>query len=439
YLTPTTPPALTNQPANPATTTHLITTLRQHLTDHLPDHLHPASIIPLTHIPLTPNGKTDHQALPAPSTTTSSDGRPPSTPREEILCTLFADVLGLTRVTIDDNFFHLGGHSLLATRLISRIRTTLGVDLPLRVLFGHPTVAELAPLLEGDDGDDRALDVLLPLRPGGTLPPLFCVHPGSGMCWSYAGLLPHLSADFPVYGLQSHALMHPDEIRQSVEEVAEDCVAAMKRVQPHGPYYLLGHSFGGTVAHAMAALLHRNGERVELIVSLDAEPARHIKEEEWDVLTDTGRMYAEMLELFGVDPRDIPGSSLTYQQFAEVARTTTAALGSLSEEEMTTMLTLVQHNGQISTAYRHERVPTNMLVLAASNKTTPLLTPDLWRPYVVGDITHEWVDCKHGTIVTPKVLRRLGPVIEARLREALRGTASHEFQVSEASDESERS
>jgi thioesterase domain-containing protein len=193
----------------------------------------------------------------------------------------------------------------------------------------------------------------------------------------------------------------------------------MRRVQPHGPYHLLGHSFGGTVAHAMAALLHREGERVALIVSLDAEPARQLKQEEMDLISDTGLMYAQMLELFGVDPRDIPGSSITYEQFAEVARTTTAALGSLSEEELTTMLTLVQHNGRISGGYRQERVPTNMLVFAASNKTTPLLTADLWRPYVDGDLTHQWVDCKHGTIVTPKVLRRLGPVIEARLRETL--------------------
>ncbi|MCP1845714.1 amino acid adenylation domain-containing protein [Bradyrhizobium sp. USDA 4524] len=122
--------------------------LRRHAASALPDYMVPTAITMLPALPLTPNGKLDRQSLPAPNFAPSSIGAP-RTSQEEFLTTLFAEVLELERVGIDDNFFDLGGHSLLITRLISRIRTTLGVELTIRSLFEAPTVAQLTHYLAG--------------------------------------------------------------------------------------------------------------------------------------------------------------------------------------------------------------------------------------------------------------------------------------------------
>src|SRR3979411_813882 len=155
--------------------------LRAHLGQSLPEHMVPSAFVVLDRLPLTPNGKLDRGALPAPEQRSGAVRRVPRTPQEEILCALFAEVLGLERVGIDDNFFALGGHSLLATRLISRIRSTLDVELAIRSLFEAPTVEALVQRLNGNQPERSPLEVLLPLRPSGSLPPLFCIHPGSGL------------------------------------------------------------------------------------------------------------------------------------------------------------------------------------------------------------------------------------------------------------------
>jgi amino acid adenylation domain-containing protein len=208
YLVPTT----TAQAADPTYDGDLITAVRRAASDVLPDYMVPSALVVLEALPLTANGKLDRAALPAPSYTTRRTSRGPRSMQERLLLDIFADVLDAPGMGVEDDFFELGGHSLLAVRLLGEIREATGARIPLARVFRTPTVAGLAPLLDAPVEEENLLQAVLPLRGHGSRPPLFCLPPAPGLSLSYVGLLRHLHAEQPLYGLQAPAYSGTGEV-----------------------------------------------------------------------------------------------------------------------------------------------------------------------------------------------------------------------------------
>ncbi|NGO69420.1 non-ribosomal peptide synthetase [Streptomyces boncukensis] len=260
-------------PADPTADAPAPAELHSFVAGRLPEHMVPSAYLSLAHLPLTPNGKVDHKALPQPAFTGVAPYRAPRTPQEEILAGVFAGVLGVDRVGIDDSFFDLGGHSLLATALVSRIRAVLMADVPIRLVFQSPTVAQLAEHLtdQGEPtGETDPFGVVLPLRSGGSGDPVWFIHPGLGLCWPYLGMAAQLG-DRPVYGIQARGF-DGAPLPASFEAMVADYVEQILSVQPDGPSRLIGHSIGGTLGHAVAVELQRRGHEVPLLAILDSVP-----------------------------------------------------------------------------------------------------------------------------------------------------------------------
>ncbi|MEU9379302.1 amino acid adenylation domain-containing protein [Streptomyces sp. NPDC048255] len=388
--------------------------LRQYVTESLPEYMVPSAVVVLAELPLTANGKVDRRALPLPAYGGDSNRRGASTPREETLCKLFAEALGLPQVWMDDNFFDLGGHSLLATELAARIRVAFGVELTIRSLFEAPTVARLTERMDhGSDGDP--LEVMLPLRSRGDLPPLFCVHSGMGASWDYYGLLRHIEPDRPVYGLQARGLTQRDNLPRTLEEMADDYLDQIKAIQPEGPYHLLGWSFGGVAAHAMATKLQAAGEEVALLAMLDSYPAENDYEADLRRGLGTEREWLlGLLEGAGITAYEGPVDAATV---AVLLRESGMALGALDKDQLESMY--VAYNN-INTIFR-EYVPgvyqgSVLYFFAALDRGE--MPPDVasWDPYVTQPLDVVHMDCNHGQMTQPGPIGEVGRALTARLR-----------------------
>jgi thioesterase domain-containing protein/acyl carrier protein len=229
----------------------------------------PAAFVTLSAMPLTPNGKIDRAALPEPNVSIARSSSP--NPRNEIerkLLEIWKELLGTDAVGVNDSFFELGGHSLLAVRMVERIRQAFRQNLPLAKLFTAPTVAELALALGTGDGA-LSDDVLVPLRAAGEWAPLFCVPGIANDAFTFEPLSRRLDKRQPIYVLLLQGLTSRGGVPTRVEEMAVAFIRHLREVQPDGPYRLGGYSFGGLIAHEIAAQLEEAGQQVELLAQFD--------------------------------------------------------------------------------------------------------------------------------------------------------------------------
>jgi thioesterase domain-containing protein/acyl carrier protein len=242
--------------------------LRTHLAGQLPEYMVPATYVRLDRMPLTPNGKLDRKALPAPEREDARGYEEPQGETESKLTKIWERVLETSQVGRHDNFFELGGHSLLVMQLMVEVQRSFGINISLRDVFMSPTVAELASALKRGDLAQRHQN-LIPVRLAGTRTPLFVIHALGGGVDYVTDLAPFIHEDIPVYGLQATGFAPGEEPLQTIGEMAELYVDNIRQIQPHGPYRLAGWSAGGTIAYEMARRLIEMGEQVEFVGLLD--------------------------------------------------------------------------------------------------------------------------------------------------------------------------
>jgi amino acid adenylation domain-containing protein len=247
--------------------------LRSFLQKKLPDYMVPSAFVVLDEFPLTPNGKLNREALPAPDLVhAAEDGYVP--PRDQIeweLVKIWEALLHTAPVGVLDNFFNIGGESLKAVSLMAAIRERFGRDLPLSVLFQTPTVAALADHLRREEEKTAAEGNLVLIQEGDrTLPPLFLIHPGLGGVLCYAQLARLLMPELTVYGLQASGYDSEEPASEDIHEMADRYTADIRRAAPKGPYLIAGWSLGGTIAFEIAGRLEGQGETVEFLGLIDA-------------------------------------------------------------------------------------------------------------------------------------------------------------------------
>lgn len=272
--------------------TTALATLRQHLAAHLPGIKRPATLTLLDQLPRTSSGKIDRTRLAAERPTTVEATAPlaPRTPLEEHLVSRWQETLGLDGIGINQNFFDIGGTSLQAAMLTAKLSEDLGVHVPTVLLFDladisqiaqrlgdlHPAAvaarfgdASLAPAAPVTSATDYH-PLIVPLKPTGSLPPLFLVHPPGGIVVCYAALAQQFDPARPLLGIRSRGLHGEEALPASLESMAADYASALRSVQPVGPYLLGGWSLGGVIASEVARQLIAEGDQVERLILFDS-------------------------------------------------------------------------------------------------------------------------------------------------------------------------
>lgn len=259
------------------------------------------------------------------------------------------------------------------------------------------------------------MNLVLPLRVGGSGPPLFCAHPVVGLSWCYLALFPHIGQEHSVYGLQARGLRRPEPLPASMAELARDYADQIRLTQPVGPYHLLGWSLGGNTAFAIAAELERRGEQVALLTIMDASPTMPDSLSAAD--GSAWILYNFVLAEFGYDP------ALTETDPAPAARTLELirrkpglGLQEWPEARVLALLRVIRNNVAVTRGWRPERIQCPLLFCSAT-LSPPTLAAKLaaWRQFADGPIETVEVDCHHRHMLLPGPVSAIGAAVTERL------------------------
>ncbi|MGV6476955.1 amino acid adenylation domain-containing protein [Azotobacter vinelandii] len=402
-----------------------VAALRAHLARSLPAPAVPGTYLQLAKLPRNANNKIDRKVLKelAEQQAAGQTAAPGADEARDNLSVLirqvsrvWREVLGLSDIAPDSDFFALGGESLQAIQVANRLGMLLQREVPVSSLFRYPTVGALAEALDLPVGHEPParqdpFAPLLCLQPGEG-PALFCIYPSEGLSWCYMGLAAHLPHT-PIYGLQARGITGapPDDI----DALLDDCLALMRGAQPHGPYRMIGWSSGGGIAHALAARLQEAGETVDLLAMMDAYPA-----DIWAGKPPPTERDAliTLLDVIGDAPFGPDGTPLSEAQMRErLARpgSSLAAAGAADAGVLSRLADISVHSMLLYRTLRHPVFEGDVLYFFATQRKPDMPDWQLWRPYVAGRLDKVDIASTHNGMSRPLPLAQIGRALAARL------------------------
>jgi enterobactin synthetase component F len=407
--------------SDPHRVQQLAAEIKQVVVEQLPAYMAPAVLMVLPRFPMAPSGKVDRARLPAPEFI-AGEYVEPGSDTETLIAQVFAEFLGHDRVSVTDDFFALGGDSLQAMRAVAKIKTLTGKPATMHWFISDPCARALAKRVESaQHGEDAAMETVTALRAEGSRPPLFAIHPAGGLGWYYRGFLAYLDEAQPLYALQDPYVVKGGPKAESVEQYAEQYVAAIREIQPRGSYHLLGWSIGGNIAHAIAVALQRSGEEVGSLVMLDSfatfEGQTAVRAAEKDLFCDIATRWGQWL---GADA----GRAGSFEELMElmwnaVVRTTVS-----TQRQYDAMIDSFRRSPEMVHAYDPGHFDGEILFFTAGAENRAQASS--WKPYVSDVINTVIADAYHLTMTHPETLAVIGPILEDHLSARMRlGGQSH--------------
>ncbi|EPU1264690.1 enterobactin non-ribosomal peptide synthetase EntF [Citrobacter freundii] len=377
------------------------TVLRERLREKLPAHMVPTVLLQLAELPLSANGKLDRKALPMPQLTSRVSGRAPRAGTETTIAQSFAALLDCEVNDVEADFFALGGHSLLAMKLAAQLSRIFERQVTPGQIMVASTVEQLSALLESNDDEQSqrlGFETLLPLRESHG-PTLFCFHPASGFAWQFSVLSRYLSPQWSIMGIQSPRPDGPMQTAENLDSVCEHHLATLLSQQPHGPYYLLGYSLGGTLAQGIAARLHARGETVAFLGLLDTWPP---ETQNW-----------QEKEANGLDPAVL----------AEIEREREAFLAAQQGNASEALFNAIEGNYadavRLLTTAHSVPFAGHATLFVAERTLVPGVSPERsWSPWISSlDVYRH--DCAHVDIISPVSFEVIGPIINTLINKSV--------------------